>query len=85
MDLFSKYPFSSTSKSSAYAVESFYSMLLSNADNGLYCCSIFLDLTRAFDTFNHILFDKFYHNFGIRGIPLQLFRRLLSNHKQFIN
>jgi len=58
---------------------------LSNADNVLYSCSIFLDLSKAFDTVNHnVLFDKFYHNFGIRGILLQLFRRYLSNRKQFI-
>jgi len=42
-------------------------------------------LSKAFDTVNHnILFDKFYHNFGIRGIPLQLFRSYLSNRKQFV-
>jgi len=40
--------------------------------------------SKAFDTVNHnILFDKFYHNFGIREIPLQLFRSYLSNRKQF--
>ena len=55
------------------------------SDNGLYSCSVFLDLSKAFDTINHnILFDKFYHNFGIRGIPLQLFRSYLSNRKQFV-
>jgi len=53
--------------------------------NGLYSCSIFLDLSKAFDAVNHnILFDKFYHNFGIRGIPLQLFRSYLSNREQFV-
>jgi len=58
---------------------------LSNADNGLYSCSIFLDLSIPFDTVNHnILFDKFYHNFGIRGIPLKLFRSYIPNRKLFV-
>ena len=80
--LLTKYQFGFRPRSSAsYVVESIYS----NADNGLYSCSIFLDLSKAFDTVNHnILFDKFYHNFGIKGIPLQLFRSYLSNRKQFV-
>jgi len=84
--LLSKYQFGFRPRSSpSYAVESFYSNLLSNADNALYSCSIFLDLSKAFDMINHnILFDKFYHNFGIRRIPLELFRSCLSNHKQFV-
>jgi len=84
--LLSKYQFGFRPRSStSYAVQSIYSNLLSNADNGLYSCSIFLDLSKAFDTVNHnILFDKFYHNFGIRGIPLQLFHSYLSNRKQFV-
>ena len=58
---------------------------MSNADNGLSSCSIFLDLSIPFDTVNHnILFDKFYHNFGIRGIPLQLFYSYIPNHKLFV-
>jgi len=53
--------------------------------NGLYSCFIFLDLSNAFDTVNHnIPFDKCYHNFVIGGIPLQLFRSYLSNHKKFV-
>ena len=85
-NLLSKYQFLFRPRSStSYAVESIYSNLLSNADNGLYSWSIFLDLSKAFDKINHnILFDKFYHNFGIRGIPLQLFRSYLSNLKQFV-
>jgi len=71
--------------STSYAVESIYSNLLSNADHGLHSCSTFLDLSKVFDPVNHnILFDKFYHNFGIKGIPLQLFRSYLSNRKQFV-
>ena len=41
--------------------------------------------SKAFDTVNHnILFDIFYHNFGIIGIPLQFFRSYLSKRKQFV-
>ena len=84
--LLSKYQFGFRPRSStSYAVESIYSDLLSNADNGLYACSIFLDFSKAFDTVNHnLLFDKFYHNVVIRGIPLQLFRSYLSKRKQFV-
>ena len=84
--LLSKCQFGFRRKSAtSYTVESIYSNLLSNADDGLYSCSIFLDLSKAFDTVNHdILFDKFYHNFGIIGIPLQFFRSYLSNRKQFV-
>jgi len=62
--------------------------LSSNANLSSLICQkhlTFLDLSKAFDMVNHnILFDKFYHNFGIRGIPLQLFRSYLSNRKQFV-
>jgi len=70
-----KYQFGFRPRSlTSYAVESIYSNLLSNADNGLYSCSIFLALSKALDMVNHkILFDKFHHNVSIRGIPLQLF------------
>jgi len=46
--LLSKYQFGFRPRSStSHAVESIDSNLLSNADNGLYSCSIFLDLSKA--------------------------------------
>jgi len=36
----------------AFAVENIYSNLLINRENGLYTCSIFLDISKAFDTVN---------------------------------
>ena len=84
-ELLSKYPFGFRPRSStSYAFESVYSDLLSNADNELYSCSIILDLSKPFNTVNHnVLFNKVYYNFGIRGIPLQLFRSYLSIRKPF--
>jgi len=93
--LLSKYQFGFKSKSAtSYTIETIYTiffwvMLIMD----LYSCSIFLfvhfylfDLSKAFETANHnVLFNKFYHNFGIRWIPLQLIASYLSNRKQFVN
>jgi len=53
----------------------FYDNLLKNADQKQYTCSIFLDLSKVFDTANHqILTDKLHNKFGIRGIVLDLIK-----------
>jgi len=66
-----------------YAVETSHSTLL-NSGNGLYTCSVFIDLSKALDTVNFkILLEKLYFNFGIRGIPLQLFASYLSNRQHY--
>ena len=69
----------------SFAVENIYSNLLINKENGLYTCSIFLDLSKAFDTVNHdILLQKLQFDFGIRGVPLQLSSNNLLNRKQYV-
>ena len=61
-------------KSTTQTICGIHEKILKNIDCSLYTCSVFLDLTKAFDNVNHaILLHKMEHNFEIRGLPLQLF------------
>ena len=63
---------------------SIYERIIKNIDCSLYTCCVFLDLTKAFNTVNHaILLHKMEHNFGVCGLPLQLFKSYLSNRYQY--
>ena len=58
--------------STSLAVESIYSDLLHNHENGLFTCSLFIDFSKAFDTVNHnILIKKLHQNYGVNGTALQ--------------
>jgi len=64
------------------AITTIYDELLRNFDNKLITCSLFLDLSKAFDCCDHeILLDKLYH-YGIRGISHKLFSNFLHNRMQ---
>ena len=68
--------------STELALTSTYDQLLKNLNNNKYTCSIFLDLSKAFDTVNHeILLGKLYR-YGFRGKIWNLLQSYLSNRSQ---
>ena len=64
----------------ALAITNIFNKLISNVDNNLYSCCLFLDFSKAFDTVDHqILLFKMNKYFGIRGLPNNLFASYLNN------
>ena len=58
--------------------------ILLNTDKGFNICSIFLDLSKAFDTVNHaLLINNLKNCYGVRGTPLCLLNNYLSNRLQY--
>ena len=68
--------------STELAITTIYDELLRNFDNKLISCSLFLDLSKAFECCYHkLLRDKLYH-YGIRGVSHKLFSHFLHNRMQ---
>ena len=66
--------------STSLAISNIYNNILLNKDKGFYTCSIFLDLSKAFDTVDYaLLINKLKDCYGIRGMPLCLLNNYLSN------
>ena len=70
--------------STSDAVLEFLDNCYNSINSDKFLISIFLDLTKAFDTVNrNILLDKLY-KYGIRGKPHDWFCSYLSNRSQFV-
>ena len=66
------------------ALVTFTDYITENLDQGNSIISVFIDLSKAFDTVDHqILFKKLY-NYGFRGKVLDLLIDYLSNRSQYV-
>jgi len=72
--------------STELAINEIYNYYLHNLDQGLVTGSIFLDLSKAFDTVNHKqLLEKLEKQYGNRGLPLKVFENCLANRTHFVS
>ena len=69
--------------STEMAVSTMYEQYSGNIEKGLFTCSVFLDIAKAFDSVDHnILFQKL-ECYGIRGQPLALIKSYFENRFQY--
>ena len=69
--------------STIHAITSIHETILENTNADKHSISIYLDLSKAFDSVNHqILLNKLEH-YGIRGIALKFFKSYLYNRQQY--
>ena len=66
------------------AVTEFYIDAVNSLDKKHSLLSVFLDLSKAFDTINHNILLMKLEFYGIRGVALMWFKNYLSNRQQFV-
>ena len=69
--------------STTHAITSIHERVLENVNNDKHTISIYLDLSKAFDSVNHNILLSKLHYYGIRGVALNFFRSYLSNRQQY--
>ena len=69
--------------STAFAIYDLIENKLKSLDENLYTCALYVDLSKAFDTVDHRILIKKMEHYGVRGIPLELFKSYLSNRTQY--
>jgi len=71
-------------RSTKLALLSFIDTVTDSLDNNDYVISLFIDLSKAFDTIDHTLLLKKLHNYGIRGLAYQFLNSYLTDRFQCV-
>ena len=71
-------------RSTQFALVSFLDTITEALDQNAYALSLFIDLSKAFDTLNHSLLLKKLYKIGIRGIALDFIKSYLTDRVQFV-
>ena len=72
------------SHSTTNAISELTSHILENFDKRKMTLSVFLDLSKAFDTIDHNILLKKLDHYGIRGVSHEWFRSYLQNRQQYV-
>ena len=70
--------------STSMGVFNLLNSIIKSFDDGKYCLGIFLDLSKAFDTIDHIILLSKLAHYGVQGIALTWFRNYLQNRIQYV-